>query len=235
MPMKSMFDSPPPIIAPSILSANFCHLENDIHQAVNGGAAWIHCDIMDGHFVPNISFGPGIVEAAKSSADAFLDVHLMIEDPDRYISDFVHAGADMITVHLETCDHLHRTLQSIHEKECHAGVAINPGTALGTLRAALEDVDLVLLMTVNPGFGGQKFIDFSYDRLRALRLMRQELNKSFLIEVDGGVSQSNAANITAAGADVLVAGSSIFKKDNIGAEVKAIRNAASASYRSDYV
>ncbi|MBP3193610.1 ribulose-phosphate 3-epimerase [Natronogracilivirgula saccharolytica] len=230
-----MHETSPPVVAPSILAANFLHLENDIRQAVDGGAPWIHCDIMDGHFVPNISFGPDVVETVRSATDVFLDVHLMIEDPDRYIADFARAGADLITVHVETCPHLHRTLQSIHELGCHAGVAINPGTALGTLRAALEDADLVLLMTVNPGFGGQKFIRFSYDRLRALRLMRQELNKSFLIEVDGGVSRSNASDITSAGADVLVAGSSVFKSSDIASEVDAIRNAAGASYRSDYV
>ncbi len=233
--MNVLFKSPPPIIAPSILAANFKNLENDIQQAVNGGAPWIHCDIMDGHFVPNISFGPDIVKTVNGITDAFLDVHLMISDPDRYIADFAGAGADLITVHIETCNHIHRTLQQIREHGCLAGVAVNPGTALSSLRAILNNVDLVLLMTVNPGFGGQKFIEYSYDRLRALRLVREELQSRFLIEVDGGVGRNNAREIADAGADVLVAGSSVFKSDNIAGEVEALRNDAAAGYRSMYV
>ena len=233
--MNDLFKSPPPIIAPSILAANFKNLENDIQQAVNGGAPWIHCDIMDGHFVPNISFGPDIVETVNGITDAFLDVHLMISDPDRYIADFARAGADLITVHIETCHHIHRTLQQIREHGCLTGVAVNPGTALSSLRAILNNVDLILLMTVNPGFGGQKFIDYSYDRLRALRLVREELQCRFLIEVDGGVGSNNVREIADAGADVLVAGSSVFKSDNIAGEVEALRNDAAAGYRSIYV
>lgn len=233
--MNDMFKSPLPIIAPSILAANFKNLENDITQAVNGGAPWIHCDIMDGHFVPNISFGPAIVETVNSITDAFLDVHLMISEPDHYIADFAKAGADLITVHFETCNHIHRTLQHIREHGCLTGVAVNPGTALSSLRAILHDVDLVLLMTVNPGFGGQKFIQYSYDRLKALRLVREEIQCNFYIEVDGGVGRENARDIADAGADVLVAGSSVFKSSDIAGEVGALRNDAASGYRSMYV
>lgn len=230
-----MFESPLPIIAPSILAANFKNLEKDIRMATDGGADWIHCDIMDGHFVPNISYGPMIVEAARSCTDAFLDVHLMIEEPDRYIPEFARAGADLISVHIEACPHLHRTLQLIREQECRTGVAINPGTALTSLRAILEDVDLILLMTVNPGFGGQKFIPLSLERLHAIHLMRNELELKFHIEVDGGIGSSNIREVTAAGADVLVAGSSIFKSDDITSKVKELRNDAAMGYRSGYV
>ncbi len=230
-----MFRSHPPIIAPSILAANFRNLENDIRKAASGGANWIHCDIMDGHFVPNISFGPMIVEQVRGCTDAFLDVHLMIEKPERYVPDFAKAGANLITVHIETCPHLHQTLQLIREQDCYTGVAINPGTALSTLRPILEITDMILLMTVNPGFGGQQFIELSYDRLRALRLMREELNKTFFIEVDGGVNDHNASDITSAGADVLVAGSCIFHSDDIPGMVRSLRNGAASGYRSDLV
>ncbi len=233
--MNELYKSPLPIIAPSILAADFRHLEQDIRQAVAGGAPWIHCDIMDGHFVPNISFGPAMVETVRSATDVFLDVHLMISDPDRYIADFAKAGANLITVHIETCDHIHRTLQQIREHGCLTGVAVNPGTALSSLRAILHEVDMVLLMTVNPGFGGQTFIEYSYDRLRALRLVREEIKGNFYIQVDGGVGRSNARDIADAGADVLVAGSSVFKSSDIPDEVKALRNDAASGYRSMYV
>jgi len=230
-----MFRSKPPIIAPSLLAANFRNLESEISQAVEGGATWIHCDVMDGHFVPNISFGPMIVEAARACTDAFLDVHLMIENPERYIPAFAKAGADLITVHIEACTHLHHTLQLIREQGCYTGVAVNPGTALSTLRAILEETDLILLMTVDPGFGGQRFIEISYDRLRALRLMRDELKKKFYIQADGGVNNKNAKDITSAGADILVAGSNIFTSDDIAAKVTSLRNDAASGYRSELI
>lgn len=221
-----------PIIAPSILSANFKQLEQEIHQATKGGAEWIHCDIMDGHFVPNISFGPLVIEAVRNCTDAFLDVHLMIEEPDRYISAFAKAGANLITVHVETCPHLHRTLQLIKESGCRSGVAINPGTSLTNLRAILEMPDLILAMTVNPGFGGQAFIPESLERLQTLRLMRDELKNKFLIEVDGGVSPDNAKIIAAAGGDVLVAGSSVFDGKNIVENVQKLTLEAHAGHGS---
>jgi ribulose-phosphate 3-epimerase len=233
--MNDLFKSPLPIIAPSILAADFRNLERDVTQAVQGGAPWIHCDIMDGHFVPNISFGPAMVKTVRSITDAFLDVHLMISEPDRYIADFANAGANLITVHIETCSHIHRTLQQIREHGCLTGVAVNPGTALSSLRAILNEADMVLVMTVNPGFGGQKFIEYSYERLRAMRLVREEIQGSFYIQVDGGVGRGNARDIADAGADVLVAGSSVFGSSDIPAEVEALRNDAASGYRSMYV
>ncbi|MEX0681517.1 MAG: ribulose-phosphate 3-epimerase [Balneolales bacterium] len=228
-----MFSIPTPILAPSILSANFRNLENDISKAIDGGARWIHCDIMDGHFVPNISYGPMIVDAVRSCTDAYLDVHLMIENPDYYIPAFAKAGANLISVHIEACPHLHRTLQLIREQGCLTGVAVNPGTALSTLRAVLEDTDLILLMSVNPGFAAQEFIHSTFERLRALRLMRDELQKKFYIEVDGGINLRNVREIASSGADVIVAGSSIFHHDDITEQVKALRNNATSGYRSE--
>ena len=217
-----------PIIAPSILAADFSQLGKDINDAVKGGVNWIHCDIMDGHFVPNISYGPGIVKAAASSApDAFMDVHLMIENPDQYVEDYVNAGADLITVHYETCPHLHRSIQNIKKYGIMAGVAINPATSISVIEPILEYVDLVLIMSVNPGFGGQSFIENSYGRLQHLATFREERELSFLIEVDGGVGVKNIEKVTQSGAEVLVAGSSVFKADDITARVKELYQLAS--------
>ncbi|MEX0686675.1 MAG: ribulose-phosphate 3-epimerase [Balneolales bacterium] len=204
-----------PLVAPSILAADFSNLEKDINSTLEGGAKWIHCDIMDGHFVPNISYGPAIVEATKKSGQAFLDVHLMIYNPDQYISDFVKAGAGLISVHSEATPHIHRTVQLIKDEGIQAGVAVNPGTPLTVLSPILDEVQLVVLMSVNPGFGGQKFIESTIPRLLELKTMREERGLSFLIEIDGGVTTKNIENISRSGADVLVAGSSIFKADNI--------------------
>lgn len=204
-----------PILAPSILAADYTKLGEQIDECTNTGIQWIHCDIMDGHFVPNISYGPKVVEAAAGCTDAFLDVHLMIENPDHYIEAFVDAGADQITVHQETCPHLHRTIQNIHNHGITAGVAINPATSLQAIEPILHDVDLVLVMSVNPGFGGQSFIEHTYGRLQQLRAMRDELGAGFLIEVDGGVNLNNIGKVTRSGADVLVAGSAVFKAKNI--------------------
>lgn len=204
-----------PILAPSILASDYIRLGEDIDQCNNADVQWLHCDIMDGHFVPNISYGPKFVEAAGSCSDAFLDVHLMIENPDQYIERFVDAGADQITVHQEACTHLHRTIQTIHNYGLTAGVAINPGTSLQTVEPVINDVDLVLLMSVNPGFGGQSFIKNTYQRLQKLSAMRNEYGAGFLIEVDGGVNIDNIQKVTQHGADVLVAGSAVFKAKNI--------------------
>lgn len=212
-----------PILAPSILAADFTKLGEDIRDALKGGTSWIHCDIMDGHFVPNISYGPGVVKAAKKTApEAFMDVHLMIENPDDYVENFVEAGADLISVHYETCPHLHRSIQNIKKYGLMAGVVINPATPVSIIEPILEYVDLVLIMSVNPGFGGQSFIESSYGRLSELAALRDTKELSFLIQVDGGVNPRNISKIAQAGADVLVAGSSVFSAENITARVQEL-------------
>lgn len=212
-----------PILAPSILAADFTQLGSDINDSIKGGVSWIHCDIMDGHFVPNISYGPGIVKAAKKAApEAFIDVHLMIENPDTYVENFVEAGADLISVHYETCPHLHRSIQNIKKYGRMAGVVINPATSIHNIEPILEEVDLVLIMSVNPGFGGQSFIPSTYQRLKELARIREEKELSFLIEVDGGVNLKNIQKVKDAGADVLVAGSSVFSAENITARVEEL-------------
>ncbi|MDR9414985.1 MAG: ribulose-phosphate 3-epimerase [Gracilimonas sp.] len=205
-----------PLIAPSILASDFSNLGSNIEDTLKGGAQWIHCDIMDGHFVPNISFGPSIVKAAKKSApNAFMDVHFMIENPDRYVEPFVQAGADLISVHYEATKHLHRSIQNIKKYGLMAGVVVNPATSLHNIEPILKEVDLVLIMSVNPGFGGQSFIESSYQRLSQMAELRDEGNHSYLIQVDGGVNLKNANKIAKAGADILVAGSSVFSAQNI--------------------
>lgn len=212
-----------PVLAPSILAADFSRLGQDIEDCIEGGAAWIHCDIMDGHFVPNISFGPSVVKAARESApDAFLDVHLMIENPDDYVESFVEAGADLISVHYETCPHLHRSLQNIKKYGRMAGVVINPATPIQHIEPVLSEVDLVLIMSVNPGFGGQSFIESTYKKLEKLAALREEMGLGFLIQVDGGVNLRNIRKVAKAGADVLIAGSSVFSAQNIPARVQEL-------------
>ncbi|MTI89481.1 MAG: ribulose-phosphate 3-epimerase [Balneolaceae bacterium] len=209
-----------PILAPSILAADFSQLGTDIKDALDGGMKWVHCDIMDGHFVPNISYGPSIVKAAhKAAPDAFIDVHLMIENPDAYIKDYADAGADLISVHYETCPHLHRSIQHIKNYGIMAGVVVNPATSLHLIEPILPYVDLVLIMSVNPGFGGQSFIESTYQKLEKLAAMRKEKDLGFLIEVDGGVSLDNITKVAESGADILVAGSAVFKADNISKSV----------------
>lgn len=203
------------ILAPSILAADYTRLGTQIEECNKADIPWIHCDIMDGHFVPNISYGPSVVQAAAKSTDAFIDVHLMIENPDAFIGAFADAGADQITVHQEACTHLHRTIQSIRQGGLAAGVAVNPGTSLHTIQPILNDVDLVLLMSVNPGFGGQSFIQSTYQRLQRLCAMREEYQADFFIEVDGGVNLGNIEKISRSGADVFVAGSAVFKAADI--------------------
>ena len=202
------------IIAPSILSADFSKLGDEIQSIENAGADWIHADVMDGHFVPNITMGPIIVHAVRSVTSLPIDVHLMIENPEHYISDFAKAGATWISVQAEACGHLNRTIQAIKEFDCRAGVVLNPSTPLSALEWVLEDVDYVLLMSVNPGFGGQSFIPNSLDKVRDLRTMIHEKGLSVLIEIDGGVNEKNIESLSAAGVDAFVAGSAIFRSPN---------------------
>ncbi len=211
-------------IAPSILSANFAQLGEEVRLVDEAGADWIHVDVMDGHFVPNITIGPLIVEAIRPVTGKPLDVHLMIENPERYIGDFARAGADIITVHQEACVHLHRVVQAIKELGVKAGVAINPHTPLVTVAEILEDIDLLLVMSVNPGFGGQKFIPAALRKLRQARQLLQERNLAHVeVEVDGGIKLNNIAEVAAAGATVLVSGSGIFKTDDPAATIAKMK------------
>jgi len=198
------------LIAPSILSADFSKLGEEIKAVEAAGADWIHIDVMDGHFVPNITMGPIVVEAAKRSASLPLDVHLMIENPDRYIADFAKAGANLISVQVEACLHLNRTVQMIKEAGARPGVVLNPSTPLSALEWILEYVDFILIMSVNPGFGGQSFIENSLDKIKTLRRIIRERGLSALIQVDGGVNEKTIQEVSLAGADVFVAGSAIF-------------------------
>jgi len=198
------------LIAPSILSADFTRLGEEVRAVEAAGADWIHADVMDGHFVPNITFGPLVVAAVRKITRLPIDVHLMIESPDRYIQEFAEAGADWISVQVETCSHLNRTVQQIKEAGVKAGVVLNPSTPLSALDWVLEYADYVLIMSVNPGFGGQAFIGNSLEKIRRLRRMIGDRGLSTRIEVDGGIKENNIAKVAAAGADVFVAGSAIF-------------------------
>lgn len=209
-------------IAPSLLSADFSRLQEEVRDIEQGGADWLHLDVMDGHFVPNITFGPGLIKALRPHSNLFFDVHLMISNPDQYIQEFANAGADMIVVHAEACTHLHRTIQSIHATGKKAGVALNPATSLSVLDYILPELDMVLLMSVNPGFGGQKFINI-VPKLERLMEMCKEQGVEPLIQVDGGITSETAPLVTAAGANVLVAGSAVFGKPDRAAAIKALR------------
>lgn len=202
------------IVAPSILSADFGNLERDVKMINDSDAQWLHVDIMDGVFVPNLSFGFPVMKSIKKASTKPLDVHLMIIDPDRYIDEFAAAGANVLTVHIEACTHLHRTVAAIHEAGMQAGVALNPHTPVSMLEGILTDIDLVCLMSVNPGFGGQKYIENTYKKIKDLVVMREKLGAKAKIEVDGGVSLSNYKKLVNAGADVLVAGNSVFSTDH---------------------
>jgi ribulose-phosphate 3-epimerase len=213
-------------IAPSILSADFAKLGEEIIDVEKGGADYIHVDVMDGHFVPNITIGPLIVDAIKPVTTLPLDVHLMIENPDQYIPEFAKAGASIITVHQEASVHLHRTIQLIKSTGVKAGVALNPGTPVEMIRDCLGDVDLVLIMTVNPGFGGQSFIPQTLEKIKQIATWRKERGLSFEIEVDGGVNVSTAKACADAGVDVLVAGSAVYNKEDRKQAILDIRQAA---------
>ncbi|MGD8860236.1 MAG: ribulose-phosphate 3-epimerase [Myxococcales bacterium] len=211
-------------IAPSILSADFARLGDEVRTAVQAGADWVHVDVMDGHFVPNITIGPLVVKALRAVTDVTLDVHLMIAEPERYVEDFAAAGADVITVHEEASTHLHRTLQQIRATGTRAGVSLNPHTPEDSLRYVLDQLDLVLVMSVNPGFGGQAFIPQVLPKLQRLRAMIDEAGLDVDLEVDGGVKPGTARQVIEAGADVLVAGSAVFNQDDYAAAIEAIRS-----------
>ena len=215
-------------IAPSMLAANFANLERDIHMVNQSKADWFHLDIMDGVFVPNISFGMPVLKAMAQHTKKTLDVHLMIVDPDRYIETYAQIGADILTVHAEACTHLHRTLQGIKDRGMQAGVALNPHTPVSVLEDVINDIDVVCIMSVNPGFGGQKFIENTYPKVRKLRAMIDAKKSATLIEIDGGVNSTNCKDLVEAGADVLVAGSFVFSSDNPLDTIKNLRQVANS-------
>lgn len=212
------------LIAPSILSADFANIQRDVEMINQSNADWFHVDIMDGVFVPNISFGFPVVSAIKKHATKPLDVHLMIVEPDRYLEQFKNAGADVLTVHLEACTHLHRTVSAIKQLGMKAGVALNPHTNVSLLEDILKDIDLVCLMSVNPGFGGQKFIENTYDKIKKLRAMATAQNTELLIEIDGGVGQHNLSALVQAGANVLVAGNAVFAAEDPAGMITTLKN-----------
>ncbi|MGY4689778.1 ribulose-phosphate 3-epimerase [Salibacterium sp. K-3] len=211
-------------VAPSILAADVSRLKEEIEDVEKSGADYIHVDVMDGHFVPNITMGPFVVSSIRPHTSLPLDVHLMIEKPEQYIEDFVRAGADIISVHAEACPHLHRTLEQIHEHDVRAGVVLNPATPVSAIRHVVNKTDLILLMTVNPGFGGQAFIDEMLPKIKEVRSMLEAAGHDAEVEVDGGIDEKTAALCRESGADVLVAGSAVFKKENRKTAVSFIRD-----------
>ncbi len=211
------------IIAPSILSADFSRLGEEIKAVEQGGADWVHIDVMDGHFVPNITIGPLIVKAAKKVTAMPLDVHLMIENPDLFLDEFIDAGADYLTVHVEACPHLQRTLSYIRQKGIKSGVSLNPATPLSTLEHVLPDLDMVLLMSVNPGFGGQSFVPQVMDKIADLRTVLDSFSKKIILHVDGGIKVDNIAEVSAAGADAFVSGSAIYGTEDYAQTISMMR------------
>tara|TARA_R100001369_G_scaffold21881_4_gene39788 strand:+ start:37814 stop:38476 length:663 start_codon:yes stop_codon:yes gene_type:complete len=216
------------LIAPSVLAADFGNLQRDLEMINKSEADWFHIDIMDGVFVPNISYGMPVLKAISKHAKKTIDVHLMIVDPDRYIKEFAELGSDILTVHYEACTHLHRTIQSIKAEGMKAGVALNPHTNVDLLKDIIKDIDLVLIMSVNPGFGGQSFIENTYSKVKQLKSIIEHAGAKTLIEVDGGVTDKNAAQLTKAGADVLVAGSYVFKAQDQIDTIKGLKKIANS-------
>lgn len=212
-----------PLIAPSLLSANFLQLATEIKMINESAADWFHLDVMDGRFVPNISFGIPVIAAINKDARKPLDVHLMIVEPEKYIADFAKSGATHLTVHIEACNHLHRCIQMIHAEGMLAGVALNPHTPVSSLEDIIKDIDIVCMMSVNPGFGGQKFIPHTLKKIQQLRQIIDQSGSKALIEIDGGVTQDNAAEIIAAGADVLVAGNTVFSAPDPAGMIKTLK------------
>lgn len=220
---------PKKMIAPSILSADFARLGDEIEAIEKGGADWVHVDVMDGHFVPNITIGPPVVASVRKITGLPLDVHLMIEDPDKYIVAFAKAGADIITVHVEAATHLHRSIQFVKDQGCKAGVSLNPATPLSTLDHILSELDMVLIMSVNPGFGGQKFIPGVLPKIGRLREMIVERGIEVEIEVDGGVNSGTISEAAAAGANIFVAGNAVFSTEDYGETIGALRSLAESA------
>lgn len=214
-------------LAPSILSADFARLLEDVKKVEDAGCEYLHIDVMDGHFVPNITIGPGVIKSLRKDVNMVFDAHLMIENPEDYIEDFVDAGCDMIVVHQEACKHLHRIIQNIKSFGIKAGVALNPATPIETIKHVLEDLDMVLIMTVNPGFGGQSFIEGMIPKIKELKSIIDYKNLNIDIQVDGGIKPDNVAKVVDAGANIIVAGSAIFNSDNISETVKLFRKNAS--------